>query len=484
MDAWSVVIGLVIGGLGGAALGGVVVGLVLRGRQAAALGSAREQAAVAAERELAAGREVMRLGEAVARAEGDFRAAKEALDRENVAKARSQAELESARQQLAEQRKLLDDAQGRLSDTFKALSSEALRSNNQSFLELARESMQKVLGEARGDLSKRQEAIDVMVKPVGEALKTFDGRLREMENRWSQSAGQLMEQVTALNQGQVTLRQETGNLVSALRRPEARGRWGEATLRRVVELSGMSEYCDYSEQVSVASDAGDGKSLRPDMIVTLPAGRQIIVDSKAPLDAYLSAMSAQTDEQRQEFLRHHARQIRKQMELLSSKRYQAQFPQAPEFVVMFIPGESFFSAAVEIDRTLIEDAWCQRVAIATPTTLIALLRTVAYGWREESLAQSARDVSELGKELYSRLGTFCKNLAEVGTRLESATRSYNSAVGSLESRVLPSARRFEQLKVVEAGADYDRLSPVESLPRELSSAEATEAMRVVGEDVG
>ncbi len=447
------------------------------------LASLREQLAVAAEREAGAGREAARLAEALSRSEGDFRAARDAMERENVARARVQTELESARKQLDEQRKLLEEAERRLGDTFKALSSEALRSNNQSFLELAKESMQKLVGEAKGDLTRRQEAIDGLVKPVGEALKTFDGRLREMENRWSQSAGQLMEQVTALNQGQLSLRQETGNLVSALRRPEARGRWGEVTLRRVVELSGMSEHCDYSEQVTISGGAGsnaddDSGKLRPDMIVTLPAGRKIVVDSKAPLDAYLSAVAAQTEEERQGFLRQHAQQIRTHVRTLSSKQYWAQLDDTPEFVVLFIPGESFFSAALEQQRTLLEDAWGQRIAIATPTTLIALLRMVAYGWREESLAQSAREVSDLGKELYERLGIFCRHLAEVGSRLESATRSYNSAVGSLESRVLPSARRFEDLKVVEAHADYEKLSPVEVSPRELSSPEAASALRL------
>lgn len=486
MDIGTLILGLILGGLFGAGIGAALAALVLRGRHNAAIEAvrreaeelraqsyaAREQVAVAAERESAARREAERMAEQLTRCEGDFRAAKEALDQENVARARTQTELDATRRQLDEQRKLLEEAERRLGDTFKALSSEALRSNNQSFLELARESMQKVLGEVKGDLTRRQEAIDITVKPVGEALKSFDGRLREMENRWSQSTGQLMEQVTALNQGQLTLRQETGNLVSALRRPEARGRWGEATLRRVVELSGMSEHCDYSEQVSVTVDDGSNRRQRPDMVINLPAGRQIIIDSKAPLDAYLSAVSARTDEERQEFLRQHARQIRKQMELLASKNYQSQFPQTPEFVVMFIPGECFFSAAVDIDTTLIEDAWGKRIAIATPATLIALLRTVAYGWREESLAESARQVSDLGKELYERLGTFCKHLSEVGSRLESATRSYNSAVGSLESRVLPSARKFEELKVVEPGPDYQRLKPVESMPRELTSAES------------
>jgi DNA recombination protein RmuC len=246
-------------------------------------------------------------------------------------------------------------------------------------------------------------------------------------------------------------------------------------LRRVVELAGMSAYCDYSEQVTLSGSDEDGaRNLRPDMIVTLPAGRKIIVDSKAPLDAYLSAVSAQTEEEKQNFLRQHARHIKEHVRRLSSKQYWSQLDETPEFVVLFIPGESFFSAALEIERTLLEDAWTQRIAITTPTTLVALLRMVAFGWREESLARSARDISDLGKDLYERLGVFCRHLADVGGRLESATKSYNSAVSSLERRVLPCARRFESLKVAEPAADYDRIAPLETMPRELTGPEAAD----------
>lgn len=344
-----------------------------------------------------------------------------------------------------------------LAGRFDAVAAEALRKNNETFLELA-----------SGRLGQKEQAVEQLVTPIRESLQKVDGRIQQLEVARQGAYSELRTQVAALAQAQQDLRAETGNLVGALRdRPNVRGRWGEIQLRRVVEMAGMVEHCDFETQKHVATD--DGR-LRPDLVVSLPGGKSVVVDSKFAGQAYLESLSVQDDAERAAKLRDHARQVRDHITKLSHKSYWSQFEQTPEFVVLFIPGETYLSAALEQDPALIEDGVNQQVIIATPTTLIALLRAVAYGWRQETIAESARQISELGRELYSRIATFTEHLAKVGRGLESASRSYNEAVGSLETRVLPSARRFKEHGVSPA-AELAELDVVDRAIRPVTAAE-------------
>jgi DNA recombination protein RmuC len=371
-------------------------------------------------------------------------------------------ESKSANEKLA----MLNEAQAKLSDAFKALSSEALQKNNTAFLNLANATLEKFQEGARNDLEKRQTAIDELVKPVKETLQKFDVKIGEIEKSRIEAYGGLTQQVRGLADSQVTLQRETSNLVKALGSPRVRGRWGEVQLRRVVEIAGMLEYCDFDQQVHIEGEDG---ALRPDLVVRLPGGKSVVVDAKTPMAAYLEAIDAPDEITRKAKLVEHARSIREHMISLGKKAYWEQFQPAPEFVVLFLPGENFYSSALEQEPTLLEEQMAKnRVILATPTTLIALLHAFAYGWRQEALAANAQAISELGRELYDRISTMTGHLGKVGSGLKRAVESYNDAVASLERRVLVSARKFRELKASNAAGELEGADTVDVIPRALA----------------
>jgi len=387
--------------------------------------------------------------------------------------ARLEERLDAERRAAGEKVALLQRAETTLRDAFASLSAEALRQNNQAFLTLAQTKLGEFERGAASDLERRQQAVGELVRPIQESLAKVDGKLQEVEKERVAAYAGLVEQVRAMARTQQALQAETGNLVKALRTPHVRGRWGEIQLRRVVEMAGMLDYCDFLEQASVDGENG---RLRPDLVVRLPGGKTVVVDAKAPLAAYLDAVDgSMEDDARERLLQDHARQVRDHIVGLGSKAYWSQFQPAPDFVVMFLPGETFFSAACQHDPSLIEFGVSQQVIPASPTTLISLLRAIAYGWRQERIARSAREISELGRQLYERLGTMAGHFDEVRRGLDKAVESYNRAVGSLESRVLVSARRFRELGVVGEGEDLAELGMVEMAARGLQSPEMLEA---------
>jgi DNA recombination protein RmuC len=385
--------------------------------------------------------------------EGERRARVEALTR-----------LEAAQKSFEEQKALIETLKKEMSDTFNALSSAALKSSSEDFLRLASESLGKVVADTKGKLGEHQVAMDGMIRPLAETLKRYEEQIKVMEEGRHKAYGSLTEQLRSLASTQENLQRETSNLVSALRKPQVRGRWGEMQLRRVAELSGMSMHCDFTEQQSVDTEKG---RIRPDMVVHLPMEREIVVDAKVSLEAYLDAISAQTEEERKAKMERHAQQVRAHMNKLASKDYWSQFSLSPEFVVLFIPGESFLSAAVDMDTTLIEDGVQKRVIISTPTTFIALLRAIAYGWRQEQVTKNAQQISALGWELYERMNTMAKYFDDMGTAIERSIASYNKMVASMESRVLPSVRKFRELGVGGSG-EIPVLEQIDQSPRTLS----------------
>lgn len=386
------------------------------------------------------------------------------------------AELRTALQRMEKENQeklaLVENIQKQWEDKFKVISSEALSLSNKSFLELAKTTLGKFQESAQTDLSKRQEAISDLVKPVTESLQTVDKKILELEKSRMSAYAVLKHQVSELLSSQRQLKTETSNLVNALRAPTVRGRWGEMQLRRVVEMAGMVNYCDFEEQVT--STEKEGK-LRPDLIINLPGQKKIIVDAKAPLAAYLEALETKDEDLRQEKLKDHARQVRAHIKGLAKRSYYEHFRPAPEFVVLFLPGETFFSAALEQDPSLIEAGVEDRIILATPTTLIALLRAVAYGWRHEHLAQNAKEISELGREMHKRLSDMADHFSRLGKNLGSAIQSYNQAMGSLEHRVLSSARKFKELGSVSEAAEIVSLDPLDQTPRELQAPELKKA---------
>lgn len=367
--------------------------------------------------------------------------------------------VEELQTRLAEERKLLGEAESRLSDAFTAIASKALEQNNAGFLALATERLGTIKSEARSDLDARKLAIETLVKPLGESLAAMSTQIQALEKARGEAYGALNQQLVSLLATEGQLKSETANLVKALRAPQVRGRWGEVQLKRVVELAGMVERCDFFQQESVDTDAG---RLRPDMRIQLPGGRSVIVDAKTPLQAYLDALEAPTDELRTARLIDHARQVRDHMTKLDAKAYWDQFDQAPQFVVMFLPGETFFSAALEQDPSLIEYGQ-GRVVLATPTTLIALLKAVSYGWMQQDTAENADKIRSLGRDLYDRIATVAEFLDSIGGHLGRSVDAFNRGLASFEARVVPSARRFKELGI---SSDKEiEVNPIEKLPR-------------------
>ena len=385
---------------------------------------------------------------------------------------RVRSDLHHEREQSQERLETLKDAQERLSTSFKALSAEALQSSMAQLTELARAQLKAAQAEAKGDLDKRQHAVEQLVAPLSEQLGRVDAQLMRLDQERRESRGRLEAQLKTLSETGERLRTETGALVTALRKPNTRGQWGQMQLRNVVELAGMVRHCDFVEQSSLG--AGEA-TLRPDLVVRMPGGKHVVVDAKAPLQGVLDAYEARDEEEREQHLQAHARLLRKHVKALAEKAYWDQLDSAPDFVVMFLPGEHLYGAALEADPALLEDAMAQRVLITTPTTLLAMLRAVAYGWQQERVAESAQAISELGRELHGRLVKLSSLLATLGSRLNSAVRAYNDTVGSYEARVLPSARRFADHGAVSEGRELPELEQVTIAARSVDSTELADA---------
>jgi DNA recombination protein RmuC len=405
---------------------------------------------------------------------------REKLDMEQQRRVSAETTANKARENMDEQKKLLDEARTKFADAFQGLASDALGKSSQQFLDLANAKFESLRGESLGDLEQRRVAIEGLVRPLGETLGSLNERLSQVESSRNEAYGELRSQVQQLAETSKELRDEAGALSNSLKQPQVKGRWGELTLRRAVELAGMSSHCDFEEQVSVNTETG---RLRPDMIVHLPGGGRVVIDAKVPLNGFLAATAAETDEEHAAAMLEHARLVRAHIKALSAQEYWKQFEPTPEFVVLFVPGESFFSAALESVPTLIEEAIDKRIVLASPTTLIALLRAISYGWRQEMLAENAERISALGKELYERLSVFSDHLGEVGRSLERANEGYTKAVRSFNTRLLPGANKFRELGVASS-KEIEALDPVESLPEPLVGAVVEDEKQIGTEEEG
>jgi len=364
-----------------------------------------------------------------------------------------------------------ETARSQLTVAFSELANQSLKSNSENFLRLAKEKLGAQQDQSNRDLGDREKAIEDLVKPIRDSLQASQKQITELEKTRSEAYGGIKSQLEAMQLSQQSLTQETQNLVKALRRPEVRGRWGEITLRRLVELAGMVEHCDFQEQVH---SVGDDQVIRPDMVVRMPNQRDVVVDVKTPLDAYLEAVEAKDDTQRQLALRRHARNVREHIRTLSSKAYWAQFTNSPEFVILFIPGDQFLSAALSEDPDLIESALSQQIILATPTSFVALLKAVAYGWRQLALADNALEIRQLAEDLYGRLTTFVTHMNKVGRQLASSVESYNRAVGSLERKVLPGARKFVELGI-QTKKELEKVETLDPVPRTMIETSSDDA---------
>jgi DNA recombination protein RmuC len=389
--------------------------------------------------------------------------------------AQARAAIQTNEALVQEREQALELAALRVRAGFDAAAAEALRGNSEVFLQMARQTLAQQTQLAERNLTEREKAVEGMLAPVREALQRTHEQIARIEKERAETFGALRTSIESVALGQQALQRETRNLVTALRRPEVRGQWGEMTLRRLAELAGMVEHCDFVEQVHVAGEDG---ALRPDMIVNMPDGRQLVVDVKTPLDAYLSAVEAPDDLARDAALKRHAQAVTERVRALASKAYWAQFEHSPDFVVLFIPGDQFLAAAVAEVPSLLEDAVRRHVIIATPTSFVALLKAVAYGWRQNALAENAARIQELAEDLYKRLARFGDHMARVGRALGQSVDAYNSAVGSLERQVLPGARKFTELGL-RPEKEIDEIAPIEKLAREprLPEADASEERR-------
>lgn len=378
--------------------------------------------------------------------------------------------LELERNIQAEKRQTLEQERAQLTETFSHLSSQALKHNSDEFLKLAQENLKQFQSKAQSDLSQKEQAIEGLIKPIREALEKTEQQIRLMEHERKEAYGSLSKHLESMSQTQQALQGETANLVKALSRPEIRGQWGEMTLKRLAELAGMVEHCDFYEQEHTNTSEG---ALRPDMIVRMPGGREIVVDVKTPLDAYLSAVEATDEKQKETHLVRHSKNVRNRVKELASKAYWNQFSNAPDFVVLFIPGDQFLSVALDKDRALLEDAMQQKVILATPTSFVALLRAVAYGWRQEALAENAEHIKQVGEELYGRLATFAEHLEKTGKSLNQSVKHFNMAASSFEKRLLPGARKFTEMGIA-AKKTVDDIQQIETITHTLESQEGVD----------